>query len=120
MVGLYQDPEGKHVFTMGGEQSVESREESSTTETLRRRVKELERESWRRCTTTPRIMIPRTLLLSCIDYGKLFYIDHIINFISLPEVAIIATRFFSGQWPSAVQIYKVADFQTSLYTHIKW
>ena len=44
MVGLYQDPEGKHVFTMGGEQSVESREESSTTETLRRRVKELERE----------------------------------------------------------------------------
>ena len=44
MMGLYQDPEGKHVFTMGGEQSVESREESSTTETLRRRVKELERE----------------------------------------------------------------------------
>ena len=32
------------MFTMGGEQSVESREESSTTETLRRRVKELERE----------------------------------------------------------------------------
>ena len=46
MVGLYQDPEGKQVFTMGqgGQHTTATREELSTTDTLRKRVKELEIE----------------------------------------------------------------------------
>ncbi|CAI8040048.1 hypothetical protein GBAR_LOCUS22328 [Geodia barretti] len=45
MVGLYNDPEGKNVFSMTDpNQSTEIREDSSTTETLRYRIRELEKQ----------------------------------------------------------------------------
>ena len=64
MVGLYKDPEGKHVFTMSGHQTSETREEASTTETLRRRIRELEGELKKKVDPQSGNLIKHTLHLS--------------------------------------------------------
>lgn len=44
MVGLYNDPEGKNVFTMTSPQTNATKGDTSTIETLRHRIRELEIE----------------------------------------------------------------------------